>query len=75
MVVAIHTPLAEETGPFQAEEFWLVPPLAAVKVPVVSVRAMPREEVAMAVGTAEIAEGFPKTELALIEESPALPLV
>jgi len=26
VVVAIHTPLAAETGPFQAEEFWPVPP-------------------------------------------------
>ena len=60
--------------PDQPEEFCPVPPLEAAKVPVVSDRAMPRDEVAIAVGTAETAVGFPKTEFAPMEERPALPL-
>ncbi len=47
-----------------------VPPREMPRVPVVSVSAMPRLEVASAVGTAEALELFARTELAAIAARP-----
>ena len=61
---------SEYSSELAVKEVTPVPPRATARVPVVSERAIPREEVARAVGTAEALVWFASTELAAIVARP-----